>query len=40
MVGGAPAVLSLRRTVALGALLAAVVLYNAGAGQLYTHKWA
>jgi hypothetical protein len=34
MVGGAPAVLSLRRAAALGALLAALVLYNAGAGHL------
>lgn len=34
MVGRAPAVLSLRRAVALGALLAALVLYDAGAGHL------
>ena len=34
MVGGAPAVLRPRRALALGALLAAVVLYDAGAGRL------
>jgi hypothetical protein len=33
-VGGAPALLSARRALALGALLAALVLYDAGAGHL------
>ena len=34
MVGGAPSLLSRRRAAALGAVLAAVVLYDAGAGRL------
>ena len=34
MVGGAPTLLSTRRAVALGALLAAIVLYDAAAGRL------
>lgn len=34
MVGGAPALLSWRRALALGGVLAAVVLYGAGAGRL------
>jgi hypothetical protein len=42
VVGGAPAVLSLRRAAALGTLLAALVLYGAGAGRLPTlsEAWA